>query len=236
MTQVISEDAVKDRRYFDMKVSQAATLADLSKEWGFFTVGLFYAASRLTDDPVSDFLAKQPQPSKPFILKFDKPIFKGLDTRFSKAWNHCLLAVDNRLMEALTRYVSQVCVVDVDRQDYWQAAVQDVPIADPLALQKTAILPSPCPTVDIVFFGMDGLHWTKGIKPAFNPPLDLPEVETLDPRPEVVRRANEILRGGGQSRRPVNESLVQAIEREQRESNARNTQQDGSGSPGEGQG
>ena len=211
-------DPVKSGEYFKLKFSQAATLNDLSQEFFFFTHGLLFAVTKLADDPVFDFFSSLKSPCTPFKMEFDRAIFKGLNTKFSRKYNYTLFAAPRELMPGLEAHLSTVCVVDVEGNNYWHVAVQTVPIADPLALAKTAILPSPCPMVDITFLGIDSMLWTKGLEPSLNPPIELPRVVTIDPLPEVVTRGRMYLRQPDSFTRYANESFLSAEERQSRES------------------
>lgn len=215
-------DPIRTGDYFKMKYSLAATLEDLKEEFFFFTHALLFAVTKLVDDPVFDFLSSLRQPVTPVRLEFDKPVFSGLETRFSKRLNHTLFAIPKDLAGQLEHYLGQVCVIDTKGGNFWQVIAQDIPIADPLALSKASVLPSICPMVVVTVFAIDSMLWSKGIQPATNPPINLPTVLTTDPDPNTVLRGQMFLGSSGATlTRNHNETFLSALEKMSNENSHR---------------
>lgn len=183
------EPVQKGPAYHQLRVSQAASLADLSKEYALFTHAPLFVFTPLSRDPVWDYTSTVSEEVVAFHMDFPSPIFHGLTRNGDHAWNHRLLLCPKHLWKPLEMCLSKVSVADPHAKKYYRVLVQDLPVPDGLALSKASMLPIPCPMVTVTVFGVDGSDRMVSLAPAFNPPMDLPHVVFNDPEPYAVTMA-----------------------------------------------
>lgn len=183
-------------RIAEQRVSQATTLTDLAVDYHFYTPALLYIHVRLMGrEPFHDFSAEYGKEVVPISLKFDKPVFKGLDTQGSPAWNHYLYGVEHEHFLPFLTWLGALAVMDRDINLVTRLRYRELEIADPLYLAKLVTSPKEIPWVKIVAFCLDtnkGCHY---IEPAKDPLLDLPTYRyTKQSFDDTMRFADAVLR------------------------------------------
>lgn len=161
------------------KVSQAADLTDLAKEYRFFTPALMYLRIRLMGvDPFHDFLAEYAANHSftvvPIVLTFDQPIFRGLELSSLRIWNHCLLGMRHTEYTAFEQWLGTLAFNDRELRRLTRLRYRDLDIVDPLFLLKQTVLPASLPRVRITAVCLDSTDGCWYVAPPSGP-LDLPE-------------------------------------------------------------
>lgn len=181
-----------------LKFSQAATLRDLSEEYAWFSLALMYLHVRLMGrDPWGDYVRDCGRDDTfQITMRFDKPVFKGMEIYTDHEWNHVLWAMPKDQWPDYCEWMGQVAFVDRDLQRVARIRTQTFPIADPLYFDRAVVLPVQCPTVDITVFALDTNHGCIYVQPGDHPLLDLPRVMRSDVTfPDTKVWATAILEG-----------------------------------------
>jgi hypothetical protein len=199
------EQVERELRAEALKLTGAATLADLAREYAIFNHGAFFAHGKLDVDPVADYVARQPDPDlRALPTTFSVSLFRGLSTPGRVIgppfdWERVLVFVAREYWEGLKAHLLCCGWVDRRRKLYARAVMQTIPIIDVLALDRALIVPAPLPTVEVGMFGVDGTNVHVQFVPSVARPGDtatvvhlpiVPETRTLgaallscDPRP-----------------------------------------------------
>lgn len=176
----------QQRKY--LKISEAATLADLAKDgYTFFTHAVMQ--THLGYDPLWMIINRSESKIDPIMIQASERIFKNL----GEFWSFVILAVELAEWEVISRELDRYAMVDRTNRKYATALKQRLPLVDFLALKKTTLLPVPVPTVDIFFYGIDGNKVCIHAKPALNPPIDSIQIVIDPPCQETVVLAESIL-------------------------------------------
>lgn len=166
-----AEEVAADPRATALKISGAATLRDLAKDYAIFSHGAFFVHGKLDVDPVADFVLKHPDAGcEAMPTTFPRRIFHGLSAPGRRIgpdfdWSSTLIFVEHRYWEDLKAHLMCCGWVDRRRKLYARAVLQVIPIVDFLALARGTILPTPLPTVEVAVFGVDGTHAHVQFKP-----------------------------------------------------------------------
>ena len=159
----------------ESRLSLAANLADLADELAFYSPALLYLYVRLNGrEPFFDFLAEYGRPLTPVVLGFRRPVFSGLTRNAAVDWNHTLLALPQKPFEAFKNWLGTLAFVDRDHGNFSRVRYVDLPVVDPLWLDKQVTLPDVLPRVRVTCFCLDtsaGCHY-----------FEAPTVETDPPR------------------------------------------------------
>lgn len=189
-------DPVEGPAYHHQKVSQAASLKDLEEEYVFFTHAILFTHADFDRDPVYDFVtsasANLAGDCPPFHITFPNAVFQGLDLDGDPAWNFRVIAAPRSYWPRLDSWLGSLTGVDRDKKLWQQVISQILPVPDGLALARAAILPIPCPMVDVVVFGFSGNQKLVAMEPARNPPIDLPKVVVHPPEEIALRHARAL--------------------------------------------
>jgi hypothetical protein len=184
--------------YHAARVSKATGLRDLAEEYVLFSHGLLFTHGHWSTDPVVDYVQTQDPECLPFAIQLPRPVFSGLTYRAPSSggdtsWNSILMAVLKEHWPGLLAYMGNVSGIDRKAKRYCRLAVQQMPVADVLALEKAAMLPDPLPMVDVFLFALDGSWATVGFDPAVCPPVGkVKVVKRYPPDPDVVKMAKAI--------------------------------------------
>lgn len=181
----------------EKRVSQAANLTDLGKEYHFYTPALLYLHVRLMGrEPFHDFSAEYGKSVVPISLKFDKPVFKGLETDNNPAWNHYLYGIEHEHFLPFLTWLGSLTISDVARNFVARLRYREIEISDPLYLAKIVVAPKEIPRVKIVAFCLDTNKGCYYVEPAKDPLLDLPTARyTKQSYDDTVRFAQAVLSG-----------------------------------------
>jgi hypothetical protein len=179
------EQVGREQRAETLKISRAATLADLAQDYAIFNHGAFFVHGRLDVDPVGDYVARQPDPA-PLVMPttFSVPLFRGLSMPGRPIgppfdWERVLVFVERRHWDGLRAHLLRCGWVDRRRRTYARAVMQTIPLIDFLALDRALIVPAPLPTVEVAVFGVDGTRVHVQFVPGTARPGDLPTVVHL---------------------------------------------------------
>lgn len=181
----------------EKRVSLATNLTDLGKDYHFYTPALLYLHVRLMGrEPFHDFAAEYGKPVVPISLKFDKPVFKGLETDGNSAWNHYLYGLEHEHFLPFATWLGSLTISDVERNFVARLRYREIELADPLYLAKLVVAPKEIPCVRIVAFCLDTNKGCYYIDPAKDPLLDLPIARyTKQSYDDTVRFAQAVLSG-----------------------------------------
>lgn len=164
-----------------MQIGQAATLKDLSAEYAWFSLALMYSRVPLMGrDPWADYVAESGHDETfQVTIKFDRPIFRGLEIGTNREYNHVLWAIERERWDDYCKWMGRVSFVDRDQQTAVRLRTQTLSIADPLYFDKVVIMPVNCPMVEITAFVLDASYGCVYMQPSEEHPLlDLPRVVT----------------------------------------------------------
>lgn len=141
------------------RLSQATTMTDLLKDYGFFTPALMYKYLPLKRDPVADFAAEYKTEVQPFSYRFDKPIFRGLEVNHDQQWNHVLFGVEKTHWEKFMGFMGSLAFIHpANPKVFVRIRMQDLEIPDPMVMSKAAVLPEPLPMIPISAFVLDSMN------------------------------------------------------------------------------
>lgn len=168
-----------DEQTRELKLSSAVTLGDLAQDYVFFTPALLFSTG-ITIDPVQEHINRQDRPIPVATVRFDNPIFDRIPAPNDRTLWLCPREDWPPLDDSLR------AVSILNRQEGWLASAYRhvVEIADPLLLEKSVLLPSPVPTVEVIVYGVMGPGKTYYIAPARIHGLDRPSV-MCGPSPET---------------------------------------------------
>ena len=168
------------------KISKAATLNDLAKDYTFFNHGIFMVRGGLTFDPVALFARANSGITMPFIINSDQKLFDGIGE-----WDYKLVAVENKHWPRLEKYLDATSVINRDYKIYTRALKQIMPVVDVFALAKHQILPSTVPMVEVTLYGLDGNNYCMHFSPP-NFPEGIVRLNVDKPLPETITIAKRL--------------------------------------------
>jgi hypothetical protein len=182
-----------------IKISKAATLAELAKEYALFSHAALFVYGNWIRDPIQDYIIHEDPDCKPFWIDFDSPIFSGMffRTRGGKTnrdWAYRLMACPLDSWGGLMSFLQQLQGFNEAEKRYHKTILQKVPMTDYFALRKKAVLPSPIPKVDVFLVALDGNDRVVHFEPAKNPPIDHIKVRFSPPEPDTIKLGEEILK------------------------------------------
>jgi hypothetical protein len=164
----VSEERV-DRR--QLKISQAATLKDVSDEYAWFSLGLLYKYVRLMGrDPWGDFVDEMGrQDTYQLTLKFTRAVFDGMEVGPDPDWNHVLWAMPRDEWDEYREWMGRLSFVDRDMNTVTRLRTQDINIMDPIYVDRCAVLPLDIPTVPVTVFALDTNQGCVFLSPSASP-------------------------------------------------------------------
>lgn len=163
----------RDAAYHREKISQAATLTDLSGEYVFFTHALLFTHALWPYDPVLQYIQETNGGCLPFFIRdLPLPLFSGLDLLgpdgkiADKSWNYAVSAVArDDWLGLLTFLTTQITGVAADRKFLHTTVMQRVPVVDVQAQQRLSVLPDAPPLVDCFCLAIPSNRWTAKFEP-----------------------------------------------------------------------
>ena len=183
----------------EKRVSQATKLADLADQYHFYTPALLYTYVRLMGrEPFHDFSAEYGQDVVPISLKFDKPMFAGLEVDSNPAWNHYIYGMEHQHFANFLGWLGSLVFNDSELGYVARTRYREIEVADPMHLAKLVTIPKEVPMVKIVVVCLDTNRGCHYIEPAKNPLLDLPSYRYTDQSfDDTTRFADAVLAGSG---------------------------------------
>ena len=162
-----------------VKFSQATDLADLSKEYAFYTPALLYMKVRLAGrDPFSQFVREYGREVVPISMRFNKPVFRGLNLGQDTSWNNVLFGMEVEHWPAFVSFMGTMAFLDRNIGRLTRLRTRQFHVADPLYFEKAIVLPPVIPVVSVTAFCLDTNQGCAWIEPGAHPLLDLPELRT----------------------------------------------------------
>lgn len=107
----------------------AASLTELSDQLAFYTLGLVFANVPLPFDPFTAFCQEQNLDWRQAVLKFDRPVFRGLDIGDDVSWNFVLTALPKDRWARFLQHMGTVAFTD--HRTLWRVRYQTLKILDP---------------------------------------------------------------------------------------------------------
>jgi hypothetical protein len=151
-------------------------LALFQDRFSFFTIAPAYLWGGLRDCVLADFRASQAGVVDFYHMKFDHPVFAGLEApNGDVAWNHVLWAVENSYWQPLVDHLCSAVLTDRPRQVVYRFGIQPLEIFDPLVNDRAIIVPAVPPFLAIGAFGVRSNAFTAAFVPAANPLVNLPQ-------------------------------------------------------------
>lgn len=173
--------------YHQARVSAAAGLKDLEADYAFFNHGLLFTHGDWDVDPVADYVRRVDAKCCPFAIRLPRPVFRGMDRGRNREWNSTLMAVHRSQWDGLLSFMAGLSAINRRRRRYHRLAVQQLPLIDILAFEKSVTLPDPIPMTTVALFALEGDWSTVGFAPAATPPLGLIRVIQLPAEEEVIK-------------------------------------------------
>lgn len=183
-----------------LKFSQAESLSTLANEYKLFTHGLLFTHGGWDRDPISDWLVEWQPEYAPVVIDLPSRFLLGMECRDERRrlrseWCYKLLAIRQEGWDELFAFLSLVGAINRDAGYAARLLAQEVPIPDVVALERKAVLPTVCPLVSVVVFGVDSNKRAVYVEPAKSPPMDKPKVKVSPPDPETIDLMAKILSG-----------------------------------------
>jgi hypothetical protein len=164
-----------------LRVGNASGLRELQRDYAFYTPALIYMKIRLLGrDPLSQFIQEYGQEVLPFSIRFNKPIFHGLNLGRDTSWNYVLFGVERQHWEPFKSFMGTMAFVDRQLKLFARVRTKEIRLADPLFFERATILPEKLPVIDATVFCLDTNQGCAWINMRGDPLLDLPELTTTD--------------------------------------------------------
>jgi hypothetical protein len=200
---------------YEIRFGRAERLSDFAEEYQFFTPALLYLHGRFSDEPFAQFIDEYAPCLQLMHRQFQRPVFRGLTTPDGdEAWNHVLWAVEKPVWEELENFLLSVVMMDSPFNWVARVGAQDLTILDPLAADRSAIIPNNLALIDIVALGVDGNKICVAMDPGTNPLMDPPKIKYHAPQPETVAFGNALF--AGQNPLEAREAVLHKIEKERK--------------------
>lgn len=172
--EAIPNEVVEARK---LRVSSAATLRDLEDTYFCYTPALFYMFVRLNGiEPFVDFVQEYGQQVWPFSIKFDRPVFSGLNMGDEPYWNHVLYLMEREHGVDYVNWMMLNGFFDREHKVLSRIRYRNIWIADPLYLDKKALIQKRPPIVQIMVFCLETNRGNFYIQPGHDTAIDLPRL------------------------------------------------------------
>lgn len=140
-----------------LQFTAAASLADLEKEFVFFSIAVWTDLLGLRPSPLDAYLAEHGK-VRVFVLSLPSPVFGGMSAELDRQ----LFAVAVDAWQDLFAYLSAIAVVSWEAKQVVVAVMQKLPVVDVLALAKKAILPAELPRANVFALAVRSNLYTLG--------------------------------------------------------------------------
>lgn len=186
------------------KLATGSTLAQLSEDYGLFTIAPLVLRGGLDINPVREWLNEQGRDDGVWLVPLPEPIVDLGADGLSRFWASKLWACEKSLWDGLAFRLGTIAMVNRTTKTFVRTLCQEVPVADVVALSRTTVLPDVCPMFTLTTFGLDGNRGVLAFEPAKKPPIDKARMVKLDALPETVALGRAVL---GEAPRPYEEAL-----------------------------
>lgn len=190
------DDFPKDKvRVHQLRISAATDLKSLLDVYSFYTPALVHLRVRLFEqDPYLNFVEEYGKEVVPVSIRFNHPIFRGMELGQEKSWNYYLYGMEKEHFEAYQQWFGSLAFTDRDLNLVSRVREKTIEIADPLVFERTVVLPSQVPVIPVVVFCLDTNQGCWYVEPGPHPLLDLPQVRfTRYVYPDTAVFANAVL-------------------------------------------
>jgi hypothetical protein len=144
-------------RKYKLPIGQAESLEAMTEEYVFFTIAPLYLRGNFRDAMLVDYMMSMGEEVKFYYYKFNKPIFKGLETSlYDRDWNHVLWAIGQEWWDSFQDFCCSLTVALRDQNWLVRFGVQEARIIDPLALDKAGMIRHDLPKPGIALLGVYG--------------------------------------------------------------------------------
>ena len=189
------------------KIGGVDNLTELGKHFVFFTTGLLFTHGGLDRDPVQEFMNEAEGEPQIALMSFDRPVFEGFQFKDGRRdWNHKLLAIERSRWDDLHKFLSGVCILDSRNKVFYRVLPFSVMVADPVIMDRAAVIQVPLPTVEVVVYGLDGNIRKVLVRSPSQLGLQVPTVVTDRPDPKTVEYANKLFQGKDPGEAPDSET------------------------------
>lgn len=125
-----------------LNVSGSSALADMVKDYVFFTPAVLYLYGGLSDLAWIDLVKQRNSAFRIFHHKFQAPLFNGLELRIGgqlvdSDWNHVLWAVETPVWFEIQRWLTNIVLVDYGTKFVVRYQYHELAVPDALALERT---------------------------------------------------------------------------------------------------
>ena len=177
-----------------LRLSAAATLRDLSDQYAFYTPALLYMIVPLRgQDPFAAFLQEYNKQVLPLSIRFNRPIFQGLDVGPVKDWNYMLFAMEQEHFKHFLPWLLSATFVDREHGLVYRLGEKTVRIADPVFFEKTVILPAELPCIDVTVICIDGSAGCCYLEAGSDTLLDRPKLAFAEPFDDTRKLAKALI-------------------------------------------
>ena len=181
-------------RLHRLRLSQAATLKDLSDQYVFYTPALLHMVVPLCGrDPFTVFQREYNKEVLPLSLRFNRPIFQGFNVGGIKDWNYLLFAMEREHFQHYLSWMQSLTFADRERGVVYRLGDKTIQIADPVFCEKTFILPQEIPCIDVTVFCIDGSRGCYYVEEGAHPLMDLPSLRTAEPFEDTQKLTQALL-------------------------------------------
>lgn len=176
----------------ELDVGKARTLGELGM--AFFTPAVLYLHGGFTDRTLVDYVRETGKELDLRYRLFRLPVFRGLHTESGDAdWDHALWAVPAEDWPPLRAFLASLAFVDRRRRTFTRVGVQELEVADPLALGRPGVMAALPPTAKVAALGVDSCRGVLGFRTGFAT-IDRPALSRWPPRPETAAFAEAVFR------------------------------------------
>jgi hypothetical protein len=173
------------------------TLADMAKDYEFFTTGVIHAATIFDRDPVSLFNQMHPPANNdelPVVIDHRQPFFRGMGMCLLAGmpvnFDHRLYGILRHRWDKLRDTICGIAMMHRPSGFYAKLNFYELEIVDPFALKKMSVV-TKLPTVTITVFGVSSNKSFSYLESAAYPALPFlvnkpPQADTKDEAGRVL--------------------------------------------------
>jgi len=192
---------------YPLRLGAAAALGDVLDEYVFFTPASLYLHGYFCDAPLIDFVWEMGGDVRLYHRRFNRPIFRGLETRDGdKDWNHVLWAIKREFWANFNDFLISTVLSfrEATPPHLSMFAEQEVTILDPLAVDRTVLYRADLPMLVVSAFCVNGSLGRTSFVEGKSALMDPPQLAQWPADGEVLAYADALFRGKGN---PVNARL-----------------------------
>ena len=142
-----------------------------------------YIWGQFNDHVLVDFLEQYKKPVEFAFRRFNRPLFRGLETDLSKDWNHVLWAIEHEHWEPFKDHILAATLIDQANRHIYQTALQEFDIVDPLFMDRAVLLPPVLPMVPVKLFAVRSDIYQAAFEEGTHPLMSPPRLRFFEPQP-----------------------------------------------------